>query len=554
MVLTLSYLSSYGQQDYYVKSLSKEPSNNSTLELEAQRLDSSTLKKTIISLLESKRNEGYLLANLDQLIFKSDTAYISIYIGEKYKNIKLNNKNLRKEEVKTIALRWKHSEAQVAPQNLAKLFERIINHKQNSGYPFASVKLDSIIKIGSQISANILIDQGPLITFDSLQMPLDVTKSNFISGYLGIEFGAPFDQSKVDDIALKIRQLPYLKLISKPTVSFSLGKAQVNIDIESIPVNTFDGIAGFVPNQNGRGSELTGELKLKFDNLFQSGKKIDFEWQKLNSTSQFLDLTVKNPRLFNSSLNFNFNFNQVKEDTLFSNRSYSLGIDYNISPHINLLLSYENKNGNNLDATDIITGNFDINNYTLSLNWQHLDDIQYPKNGFQLRLASSVGSKESSALKNSTLTSQTSNQYQFSTQISFYKKVEKRSVFHSKISLGLIENQYLFLNDLFRIGGLNTLRGFNEKAFFASQYALINVEWRWLMSEASYFLLFADKALLKYNLDNVSFEDAPIGLGLGFKIKTKAGHFNLIYALGKTTEQNFSFNFSKLHFGYAATL
>lgn len=551
----LMYHHGQAQQKYLVKIKSDKPFSEYLSNLENQLLDSVELKKILYEYVEIEKNQGFLLANVDVLDFQKDTAFIKIFLGEKYEKILLENQGIPKAIIKNMGLKWKNGQSNISFQDLNKVFEKVVSHYQNNGYPFTSVKLDSIRRNGYNFSTQLSIETGPIITFDSLVVrPSGLVKYQYLTSYLNIQKGQLYDQFRIDLISQRIALLPYLQLVNKPNVSFRLGKGQVTLELEPKKVNTFDGIAGLVPGENGAGSRLTGELKLSFNNLFKSGKKVDFEWQKLNDKSQYLDAKYLHPLLFQSPLNFSFNYNQLKEDTLFSNREFGLGIDYNLSNSINVSINYSNKNGNNLNEVDLNTGDFDINLYTLGLNAQKIDDIEFPRNGFSMESRISIGEKKSSLNTRGNLERNTSNQYQFFGQIGLYKQLTKRAVLHTKVSGGYLVNDQLFINDLFRIGGLNSLRGFNEKLFFASKYGLVNVEMRWLMSEGSYFLVFADQALLRYDLKNSNFSDSPTGMGLGFRIKTKTGLFNLIYALGKTADQNFSFNFSKLHFGYAATL
>ncbi len=59
---------------------------------------------------------------------------------------------------------------------------------------------------------------------------------------------------------------------------------------------------------------------------------------------------------------------------------------------------------------------------------------------------------------------------------------------------GFIENENLFTNELFRIGGLKTLRGFDEESLTASAYSIFTLEFRYLFDINSYFHVFFDGA------------------------------------------------------------
>src|SRR5690606_1842929 len=110
--------------------------------------------------------------------------------------------------------------------------------------------------------------------------------------------------------------------------------------------------------------------------------------------------------------------------------------------------------------------------------------------------------------------------------------------------------EHLFYNDLWRIGGLHSLRGFNEKFFFAASYALSNLELRLLFDrqqeEHSYLFIFYDQAYMVRE----SYSDYPLGIGAGISLVTNSGIFNLAYALRNAKGQPMDLSVSKIHFGY----
>jgi translocation and assembly module TamA len=104
------------------------------------------------------------------------------------------------------------------------------------------------------------------------------------------------------------------------------------------------------------------------------------------------------------------------------------------------------------------------------------------------------------------------------------------------------------LSDLYRIGGLKTLRGFNENNYYASDYAIYTLEYRYFTDESSYVMLFLNQAYFDNQLNN-NYTDWPLGFGTGISFTTKAGVFQFIYALGQAKDQPINLNLSKIHFG-----
>jgi len=120
----------------------------------------------------------------------------------------------------------------------------------------------------------------------------------------------------------------------------------------------------------------------------------------------------------------------------------------------------------------------------------------------------------------------------------------------TRISGGDIVNKNnLFYNDLYRLGGLKTIRGFNENFFYASSYVLGNFEYRLFTDPTSYLFLFVDQAWMRNVLSPTIPYDTPTGFGLGASFTTPAGIFNFAYGLGNSRGQPVNVNQSKISFG-----
>jgi outer membrane protein assembly factor BamA len=104
---------------------------------------------------------------------------------------------------------------------------------------------------------------------------------------------------------------------------------------------------------------------------------------------------------------------------------------------------------------------------------------------------------------------------------------------------------------LYRIGGIKTLRGFDEESIYASFYVIGSLEYRYLLEENSYLYFFTDAAY--YENLSVSFAgdryDTPFGFGTGISFETKAGIFSINYALGKQFDNPIYLKSGKVHFG-----
>ena len=126
----------------------------------------------------------------------------------------------------------------------------------------------------------------------------------------------------------------------------------------------------------------------------------------------------------------------------------------------------------------------------------------------------------------------------------------KRSTIKTGIQAGGILGEKVFNNELYRIGGIQTLRGFDIESIQASMYGILTVEYRYLLERRSYLSLFTDLAYYEnVSLDQRIF-DRPYGFGAGMAFDTKSGVFSLSYALGSEKGNPILFRSSKIHFGF----
>jgi hemolysin activation/secretion protein len=109
----------------------------------------------------------------------------------------------------------------------------------------------------------------------------------------------------------------------------------------------------------------------------------------------------------------------------------------------------------------------------------------------------------------------------------------------------------LYQNEVFRFGGLNSLRGFNEESLYATSKCVISIEYRYLLDKNSAIFGFVDQGFYE-NRAVKYMHDHPIGFGAGILFGTKLGSFTMCYALGKQFDNPILMRDARIHFGYIA--
>lgn len=527
-------------------------------------IDSVSAAKALNELINALQYEGYLLSTVENIVSRKEHVEAFITVGKQYRWVNLTPGNVDEHILSSIGYRERrYRNKPFRYKEVAKLLESIITYSENHGFPFASVRLDSVSIKEAIIHAAINYKSGPFITFDTVALSGGTkTKPMFLSSYLRTKPGAPYDERKLAYALSRLRRLPYVKVNAPAYVTFQLKSGTPHFSLSDVKANQVDGIIGLLPNEGEDGKALiTGQFDLLLQNMFGTGKKISLQWQRPEENSQTLDIQYAHPNVLRSPINFQGRFSLLKEDTLFLNRNLTLETALLMGEHSSIRLYTEFKVARMISTSGLESrderaayADFNLDQYGLGFNWNSLNDYLVPTRGLSFDVQGAVGNKKikrNSDLDAAFYDSLDMNmvQYNFQGEFNYYYPVSKRIVLRSKVMGGFLRSDQLFVNDLYRLGGLNSIRGFIENSFYASDFVLGTLEAQLFLDSESYLFLFYDQGYIKTKVNDL-IEDYPAGLGTGVTFTTNAGIFTFIYALGRTSAQPFNFNFSKIHFGY----
>lgn len=526
--------------------------------------DKNEAELIVKDLITALHNDGYLLAQIDQKRSTDVQLSYLISIGPPFEWLALKPGNLDPLLIRKVAYReGNFAKRRFNYKELAKLENSILNYAENNGYPFASLSYDSLIIEENEISASLNLDLGPLIKYDSIRVQGDVLKRPFMESYLGIQQGQPFEIDKVEASVQRLNSLPYARLQKAPSISYQNEEATISYELSPRRVNTIDGIIGFLPRSgSNNGLLITGQFDMELFNPFQSGKHIGIHWRSPSEQSQMLNMVYEHPNFLRSPVSVAAEFEFLKQDTTFSKLNFDINVDLLIGANNRLAIFTEFIESNLLSTSQYQNATelpefADISNtlYGLSFSSMALDDPLLPRLGNAFRFRAGLGNK--SVKRNLDLPPElyegidfNSVQYQFDLRFEQYLLVRNRWGMKLKADGGWLENKNLFRNDAYRLGGLNSIRGFDENYYFATRFAKATFENRLFFDENSYLMFFADFGYLQAFLQE-SNEEAFLGFGTGISFETGRGIFNLIYALGTSASVGpVDLRRSKIHFGY----
>lgn len=533
-------------------------------------IDSVEAKKESNKILKQLYAASYLSARLDSLKQSEESYSLYFYQGKTFKWLNLKKGNLPTELISKVDYKnhlfWNKP---FNSEDLTALFERTVQHYENNGYPFVSVALDSVtIDTNKSIEASLKIKKNKFYRLDSLEINGEVEVSKkFIIKQLDIKLGEPYNESVVKKISNRIEEIPFLREKRKHKVLFFEEGVKIVLDLEKRQASRFDGIIGLLTNEEDGKIELTGDVDLNLINSFNRGENIGLQWRKLKGNSQDLNVLFNYPYFLNTDFGLDLNFKLYKRDTTFLDLISRIGISYNFRRGEFLSLFIESKRSSLLSRNQYINsesnnlppfGDINVNMFGLAYRLERFDYRFNPMKGIGLNTSFAAGRKsfrKMAALEEENpgiydnIPLQT-NQFEGSLFLRYFIQIGNRSTILLANRSASIYAETIYENELLRIGGLKTLRGFDEESIFASTYSIFTFEYRFLLDRNSFFAVFSDGAYYENNSVNDYISDTPIGIGAGLNFETGAGIFSFNYAIGKQFNNPFDLRSGKIHFGF----
>ncbi|HEY1113230.1 MAG TPA: hypothetical protein VGE66_06695 [Chitinophagaceae bacterium] len=534
----------------------------------------------IYQLPATLQSQGFISAAVDSMRFDSLQAVVQLFLGARYQWAHIATRPADNDVLD--AVRWKGATFSNTPLSFTSLQEwqeRILNHLEETGYPFARIFLDSIQLEGEKVGGVLRIDRGPVYKIDSIRVYGDARIDNeFLQRYLEITNGSTYNKRKLMTVSKRLSELPYVQE-QKPSDLTLLGTGSVlNLYLKNKKNSQINALVGFLPNSDQSAKKkflFTGEANILLRNSLGAGETIGLNWQQLQLQSPRLNLLYAHPYVFRSPVGLNFNFDMFRKDSTFLNIVLQLGATYSMggSQSATIFLQRRQTIVNGINAQQVIFSRqlpreADVSSNNLGVTYEvNTTNYRYnPQRGTEFILTTSAGTKR--IRKNNQvleLQDPSNPSFKFESlydtvklrtyqaratlQAARYFPLGKQSTFKTGVQAGLYESGNTFRNELFPIGGYRLLRGFDEESLYVSHYTIGTLEYRYLIGQNSNFFVFADGGWARF-LNTEKDDHIYLGTGVGAAFETKAGIFNLVWALGKREDAAFNLRQSKVHLGF----
>lgn len=510
--------------------------------------DLNSLKAVATATASTLIDKGYIDARLASLEKKDSTAYLgTINTGAHYRyiNIHLPQNSDLQDFVQQAGIDVKENNIKVETAFAKALLEKLTNIAANNGNPFASFQLTNISKTQKKtLEANLLFEtEGKRVINSTVIKGYKKFPLSFLKRYAGITNGESFNKEKLLQQNSRLNALPFAKSIKEPEVLFRKDSTTVYFYLEQTNSNRFDGFLGFATDEASNNLRLDGYVDLQLTNNLNYGETFLLNYKSDGGDQSQLSTSIRLPYLFKSALGIEASLSLFRKDSTFSTTSQSAHLLYRISPAITAGIGYEGIQSENLqdislmldDTQDYTTSKFSIQGAYLLTQ----DNYFFP-NKATFSIKSSLGNRRSTEKE---------RQVGLLVNASTIINLNKNNSVYIQNNTRSLWSDNLLVNELYRFGGITSIRGFEENSIFANFVSTLNTEYRYVFNQSLYLHSVIDAGYFENRIDNKRLTLFSFGAGAG--IRTKAGVLRIIFANGKNENENFDFNNTKLHFQLA---
>ena len=516
-----------------------------SLEIGPKHSDLNSLRKEADTIQKKLQRIGYLEATLQQIIRKNDSVFEAAYfLGPRFRHLKVmyNPDLFSKKELSQISDNVEADHFLLNFPDVENALTLLNEIKTKNGKAFARIRLSDFRKGENNIViAHLLLEEGISRKIDSITVKgYPKFPKSFLKYYAGIKTGRAFDRSKINKQNDVLNSLGFANTLKAPEVLFEKEKTTVYFYLEKKNSNLFDGILGFATNEETNKIQFNGYLNLELNNNLNFGEQLLINYKADGNEQQNFRARARLPYLFGSPVGAELELKIFKRDSTFVTTDQIAKVSYQIAPPSSVYIGYKASESSNLldeNLAGSTVQDYEGRYFLAGIEFvRRQNDPLFPLKT-QITLDSEFGSRDLGGI----------SEDQTRLSLWAYNLFElnfNNLIFIQNNTSVLLSDRFL-TNELFRFGGINSIRGFNENSIDASLYTVINTEYRYRFNAGFYLHSIIDIGYFENEINQL--EEELYGFGIGLGLFTKAGLLKFSFANGISENQDFKFSSTKIH-------
>ncbi|WP_316632797.1 ShlB/FhaC/HecB family hemolysin secretion/activation protein [uncultured Flavobacterium sp.] len=490
-------------------------------------------------LTTSKTNDSAYAATID---LNKKINYIHIYIGANSSFF-----NLSDTKKDTLIIPY---------EEIENFLNQKIIDAEKKGFALSKIKLENIQRKKLTIYADLSFKSEKKRNINSIIINYQNSNRNdyFPKGHLKQlnkkYLNKTFNQEVVKELHDDINNFEFVTQTKYPEILFTNDSTKIYVYIEKRKANSFDGYIGF-SNEENKKTTLNGYLDISLLNTLHAGEQFSLYWKSDGNQQKTFNTKIEIPYIFNSALGLKAQLNIFKQDSTFQNTKTAIDLGYYINYNSKIYLGYQSTESSDIQNTNNTTISDFKNSYlTSTFDYKKTD---YSNNLFSkktyLNFLIGYGKR---GTNNDPKTAESSKQFYGNFNFSYNFELNKKNFIYINSQNLYLKSKNYITNELFRFGGLNSIRGFSENSLQGNTANLLITEYRYLTSQNLYLHSILDYGIYQdqTSIENNKKFNTLLSVGVGFGLLTKNGLLKLIIANGSTNNAEIKFYNSILNICY----
>lgn len=485
-------------------------------------LDQKKLTQHKDSLLLSYQKKGYLDVHIEE-----DSLQKNLYV---YKNNKLN----------VIALNYNNTQKIIKFENIEDYINQQKQALKDQGILFGDIQTTHLNTSNDTLFLTLQIKNQKKRLITGLVIADDPSFPNNFYKRLQKDFiKLPVTEQTLKRLNNFTQSMGFVSPTKFPEVLFTTDSTKVYVYTIKNKQNQAEGLVGFT-NDDNNNLKWNGFLDISLINTLKQGETIHLDWNNNGFDQSNLNLHFELPYLGGSKFGLDTQLAIFRQDTTFQTTNLSFKVNYFLSyeSRINLgIQSLESSNIQNLPTQNL--DDFEATFYTLSYLYDYRREPVprlLPKK-FELMLTYGFGNRTSNTESLSQQKIEFSGAYRY--------EIDRRNSFYVRNHTRFLRSDGFLVNELYRFGGVNNIRGFVDNILQANFYSTLNTEYQFKLGSNFYV-----HSVIDYGY----FEDATTNLkgnlrsfGFGFGLINNSNLFRFMVANGLRNQESFSLQNSVVH-------
>lgn len=509
-------------------------------DIENRIIDSiSYLKKhsSVAEMLKTQQNfekklfqNGYYSFRLLEQKKITDSTFVFHYtLGIPIKQINITTQKIPIEEKEELNIT--EEIISIPPSEIENWLEQKSQLLEKKGYPLAKIQLNNH-KISNQtLTASLVVSMeikrkiNDFVILGYENFPANI-KKNWLKKYKKQNFNS----ESLKAIQTDIETFSFATETRTPEILFTPDTTAIFLYLQKTKPSKFDGFIGFATDNETDKLVFNGYLDLNLINVLNGGESFNLYWRNDGNSQTSFNLSTEIPYLFKSPIGTKASLKIFKQDSVFQNTQFNVDLGYLIDYRKKIYIGYQSTVSTDIQNQNTLSlNNFNSKFFTLSLDFSSPNTILLSPNRYAINTKIGLGNRNILNQKTSQYFTEIEAYYNFTLN-------SKNNIFIKNQTFFLNSDTYL-INELYRFGGINSIRGFRENSLQANFFAGLMAEYQYYLSPSLYVHTITDYGHFQDKTANLS--EKLIGLGFGFGMQTKTGLFKFVYANGSTSQQSF---------------